>query len=177
MRPELRKVSEDDYWVYGLGETDFDFTLELARRLISSRSAAYMQEAARVRAAQPDLADDILDDEAYYTAVDADYVWHFALWRLQAIFEGLIAYTFLDGRSGRSLIGLKTKLEAMRAAGFELRDSEFDELLAWGRLRNALSHAPPERYRPGPLTEGDVVEYRELVGRLCATWRTQGAGG
>jgi len=40
-------------------------------------------------------------------------------------------------------------------------------------VRNALSHAPPERYRPGPLKEDDVVEYHQLALRLCRDWRGQ----
>lgn len=171
MRPELKKMSEDEYWVYGLSEDDFDFTLELAHRLIAAPRELYEQYAAYVRVAQPELADDILDDESYYTDVDADYVWHFALCRIQAIFEGLIVYTFLEGKRTEGLTGLQRKLHAVRAAGFELSDPDLEELLRWGRLRNALSHAPPEQYRPGPLRESDVVEYRELVGRLCAAWR------
>ena len=47
------------------------------------------------------------------------------------------------------------------------------DLEAWARVRNSLSHAPPEQANPGPLIEDDVVEYKGLVEHLCARWRTE----
>ena len=114
-----------------------------------------------------------MDDIAYYTYIDAQYVWHFCLWRLQAILEGMIVYTFLPSKPSKSLIGLKAKLDAMRDAGYSLKQNDYDELIAWGNLRNALSHAPPEQYRPGPLKEDDIIEYKSLVESICQQWRSE----
>ena len=171
MREPLRKLSESEYWVYGVSEYDFEYAVKLAQKLVQGQFDLFNQYAEKVRHEQPEMADDILDDPAYYTFIDGQYVWHFALWRLQAVLEGLIVYTFLKRTSGDGLDGLKKKLDAMVAAGFNVSDADRDELLAWARLRNALSHAPPESYRPGPLTEADVLEYRDLVVRLCRDWR------
>jgi len=38
--------------------------------------------------------------------------------------------------------------------------------LNWGKLRNALSHHPPEQYRPCGLEESDLKEYYELLKRV-----------
>lgn len=171
MRPELRAISEHGYWVYGPRESDFEHTLTLARSLVASQIEVYRTEEARVRAAEPELADDILDDVAYYTHTDSQYVWHFALWRLQAILEALIVRVFLKRNNAKGLLGLSAKLAAMIDAGYEITSEDRNELEAWARVRNALSHAPPEQARPGPLTEEDVVEYKALVERLCEAWR------
>lgn len=40
---------------------------------------------------------------------------------------------------------------------------EFDQLLEWGNLRNALSHFPPEQFRPLNLNEKDIQEYIDLL--------------
>jgi hypothetical protein len=173
MRSELRGLAESDYWLYGLSEEDFGYTLDLALRFVAARRRAYETYAAAVRLEQPESADDILDDVAHYTWVDMQYLWHFSLWRLQAILEGLIVHTFLKNASSGRLLGLKAKLDAMMNAGFRLESRDYEDLLAWAQLRNAFSHAPPEQYRPGPLTEADVREYLELANRVCTTWRQQ----
>jgi hypothetical protein len=133
----------------------------------------FRQEAERVRASQPEHADDILDDVGYYTYVEAQYLWQFCLWRMQGILEAVICNRLLPkdkpgSRRARSKLG--ARLDAVRAAGYTISEAESTELLAWAALRNALSHAPPEQYRPGPLAEEDVVEYRRLVGELIERW-------
>ena len=171
MRTELRKISEEDYRVYGLSEGEFAQAIGLSRLLARGQKELYRQHAEKVRREQPELADDILDDIAYSTYLDTQSIWHFALWRLQAVFEGLIVHTFLKRPRGDGLSGLRKKLEAMVEAGFPLAESDRDDLLAWGRVRNALSHAPPEWTQSSILTEEDVVEYRDLVVRICRDWR------
>lgn len=173
MRKELKDIVESDYWVYGLKEEDFKYTLRLAKELVDAKFELYRQEDKRVRQDQPELADDILDDTAYYTYIDTQYVWHFCLWRLQAILEGIIVYKLLPSKQSKPLIGLKAKLDAMRDAGYTIEQDDYDEMINWGNLRNALSHAPPEQYRPGPLKEEDIVEYKSLVERLCQQWRLE----
>jgi hypothetical protein len=59
----------------------------------------------------------------------------------------------------------------MRAAGYTIADEDYAELLEWASLRNALSHSPPEQYRPAMLKEADLLEYKELVERVCRQWR------
>lgn len=59
----------------------------------------------------------------------------------------------------------------MKRAGFELSEDEFKMLVAWGKVRNAISHAPPEEYRPAEIVESDLVEYISFLKTLCARWR------
>jgi len=173
MRAELKNLAELDYWTYGLSESDFGYTFRLAKGLIEAKFELYRQEAKRVREEKPELADDILDDITYYTYIEAQYVWHFCLWRLQAIFEAIILHNLLPVKPSKPLIGLKAKLDAIRNAGYTLDQADYDELINWGKLRNLLSHAPPEQFRPGPIKEEDIVEYQSLVKRVCQKWHSE----
>ncbi len=173
MRELLKRYTQNDYWVYGLTLSDYEYTIHLAREYVDAKTKAYLQYAEKVRAEEPELANDILDDIAYYNYTDTEYVWHFCLWRLQGVFEGIIVYKLLRDKRAENLLGLKAKLRAAHHAGFDISDEDHDELLAWAELRNVLSHAPPEQYRPGPLCESDVLEYLELLKRISARWLDQ----
>jgi hypothetical protein len=170
LREQLKKFVEGDFKVYGLRLDDYAYTVRLAKEYVEAKLKLYRQYAERIRREQPDSADDILDDVAYYEHTDTDYVWHFCLWRLQGVFEGIIVQKVLRDEGAERLLGIKAKLDAVRRAGYPLNDTDYDELIAWAKLRNALSHTPPEQYRPGPLSEEDVVEYLELVERISREW-------
>ena len=174
MREALRTLVESDYWVYGLTEADFEYTVRLTESVIERQERALMEEERRTREEHPyQEADDMLDDNLYYARVETDYLWHFCLWRLQAVLEGLVVHKFLPEPVRSGLVGLRKKLLAIRSAGYSLSDSDYDDLISWGRVRNALSHAPPEQYRPGSLGREDIQEYQRLVTRLCETWRAE----
>jgi hypothetical protein len=166
MREELRDLQ---YHVYGLSEADFEYALDVARRLVQAHLTLTQQRIAPYR--DDPEAVEAIDDEAYYAFIDTVYLWEYGLWRLQGVFEGLITNTFLPTRPAKPLPGLKKKLEAMRAAGYTIADEDYAELLEWASLRNALSHSPPEQYRPAMLKEADLLEYKELVERVCRQWR------
>src|SRR5690606_29202630 len=105
-----------------------------------------------------------------YTYTDIDFLWQFCLWRLQGILEAVMVHTFLSGCLSKQPAGLRDKLLAMRDAGYTVTDNDLNELFAWARLRNALSHAPPEQYRPAPLVEEDIQDYMTLITRLIDIW-------
>jgi hypothetical protein len=170
MRKQLKRYVEGDYWVYGLSVHDYSYTIRLAKEYVDAKMMLFRQYAEKIRREQPDSADDILDDTAYYNYTDTEYVWHFCLWRLQAVFEGILVHKILRNKEVERLPGLKAKLDAVRRAGYPLTDEDYDELIEWAKLRNALSHAPPEQYRPGPLCEEDVMEYLGLVERISREW-------
>jgi hypothetical protein len=74
------------------------------------------------------------------------------------------------------------RLAAMRDWGYSLRPEEERELLVWARLRNALSHRPPEQFRPAGIGEQDVLDYRDLLKSIYQRWsaernRKSGSGG
>jgi len=173
VRGQLKNLTEKAYWVYGIADPDFDHAVALVREMIDARDEQYEKEAATARAENPDVADDILDDVAYYRYTDNQYLWQFALWRLQGLIEAIIAHQLINSGAEQKLFGLKAKLEALQSNGYTVTDEEIEELLLWANLRNALSHAPPERFRPGPLMEEDVVEYLAFVKALYFRWKNE----
>jgi hypothetical protein len=168
MRPELKQL---DYYTYGLTEYDFDYIVRLVQRVREAHIERTQRAIAPYRD-DPELAEAV-DDDAYYTYVDTLYLWEYAIWRLQGIFEGLITTVFLAGRTGPRRAGMRAKLEAMEAAGYSLEPELRQQLLDWVTLRNALSHAPPEQFRPIWIEESDVVEFKNLLANICFAWRTQ----
>jgi hypothetical protein len=170
MRNELKNF---EWFTYGLTSDDFDYIIRLINEMIDSRIDIYKQHEVKVKNENPEFADDALDDIAYYVSVDIEYMWEFCLWRLQGIFEGIITTRFLsniDQKIKKSLIGLKSKLDKMKEEGFAINIDDYNELLEWGRLRNALSHCPPEQYRPIALGEDDINDYVSLVKKVISVW-------
>ena len=169
MRDNLKNLTEKDYWIYGISESDFDHTVTLVGDLIDARSEQYQMKARQVRRESPDVADDILDDVAYYTCIDNQFLWQFALWRLQGLMESVITYQLIK-ENGNKLFGLNKKLKALKKKGYSLSNEEYEELLRWAKLRNVISHAPPEQIKPAPIGEQDIVEYCFFVKKLYARW-------
>lgn len=160
MREELKKF---DWRIHGLSEGDFEETIRIVKSFIKARKEELKQESERVRKRDPICADDILDDIFYYAWVDMQILWQFCLWRLQAIFEGIVTTKFLAQSDATKLVGLKKKLDRLLISGYLINRKKYDELLEWGRLRNAISHCPPEHYKPISLEESDIKEYKKLI--------------
>lgn len=175
MRSELKSLSEDQYWVYGVRESDIEYTIGVVKRFIQSGQEALGREISEIRA-RPEsrgILDEIEADVAYYSWIESQYLWQFCLWRLQGIFEALIVYTYLPGDQSKRLPGLRAKLSAVKDASLPLSDADEYELLLWNDLRNAISHAPPEQYRPIPFEESDLREYASLITRVMEPWKSQ----
>jgi hypothetical protein len=168
MRKELQQL---DYYVYGLSENDIDYILELVQRVRDAHIGRTQDRIAPFR--DDPEAIEAIDDEAYYTYLDTVFLWEYALWRLQGVFEGLITTVFLPQGPRKHLPGLRAKLEAMRKAGYSVSDARFTALLEWATLRNALSHSPPEQYRPMWIEEQDLLEYASLLREVCRHWRNE----
>ena len=168
MRTELRKIIEFDF---GYSIRDFDHTFQVTKKLDKERFEAVMKRQTEIEKEQPDLVDDIMDDIHWYSFLESFLIWHFGLWRLQAIFEGYVVKTFLDDnfKSG----GLAKKLKGLREKGYSISDKDFNELIEWGQIRNALSHFPPSAYSHGILNEGDVEEYLNLCRRIVTDLNDQ----
>ncbi len=170
MRKSLKEITEKNYWVYGITERDFDHAVQLVQEMIEARTDQWNRYERKVIEECPDDADDILDDPAYYRGLDQLFLWTFSVWRLQGLIEAVITYQLLDHTTAKRLNGFKAKLVALRKAGFTLSESEYDELIHWVKLRNALTHAPPEVFRPVLLMETDVIEYRGILKKLYFRW-------
>ncbi|XAG09568.1 hypothetical protein NM432_15955 [Vibrio metschnikovii] len=48
MREQLKNLTENDYWVYGVTESDFDHAVSIVREMIEARNHQYESEAAMV---------------------------------------------------------------------------------------------------------------------------------
>ena len=174
MRDELRNLNEKDYWIYGLSERDFSFTTRLADEFVSARQDSLDHRVEELKKNwEEGVSEEIVSDLAHYNHIDVQYLWQFVIWRMQGILEGLIVYSFLPAPPDRPLLGLKAKLDAMDSAGYQLTNEDREELLEWANLRNAMSHAPPEQFRPGPLKKEDTEDFKMLVERVCPEWRSQ----
>ena len=103
MRSELKNF---DWHTYGLDLDDFDYTLELIKKLIDSQNFWFEKE--------------------------------------------------------------NKKLELKYKDEPEIFDNDFNDILECGKLRNALAHFPPEKYRPGLINEDDVKEYVALVKKVLS---------
>jgi len=173
VREELKSLAEKDYYIYGLSEGDFDYTLNAVTKILDSFKGKIRAEIeqAKIDYPQEDIWCEIQSDLAHYAWVDEQLLWQFCLWRIQGIFEGLITHTFLPQPPKEGLFGLKKKLKTAKKAGFTLTEKEYDELIHWGNLRNALSHKPPEQCRPIPISKEDVIEYVGFIKSICVKWR------
>ncbi|MEQ8964695.1 MAG: hypothetical protein RID91_02625 [Azospirillaceae bacterium] len=169
MRSDLANY---DWHIYGLRPEDLEYTVSLVKDIISVREGNIAQKWEKARKESPDIADDMMDDVAYYDWVENQFLWTFCIWRLQGIFEGIITSRLVPNKTG--LVGLRQKLEAAEQAGYQLDPKVRNELLNWAKLRNALSHCPPEMFRPAPIQEADVVEYKELLLAVLAEWDVPG---
>lgn len=173
MREILKDLSENSYWINGIKEGDFYHAVDVVKEMVEARNLEYQGIEKKTRSESPELADDILDDVAYYRYTDNQYLWHFVLWRLQGLLEAVIVHKFLNEKKGK-LIGLNKKLIALQKIGwYSINADEIKELKLWAKLRNSFSHAPPEQYRPTPLMQDDVIEYQNLVLRLYRRWKSE----
>jgi hypothetical protein len=162
----MKENLENFEWhVYGLRFVDFDYTYDLVKNIIHDRinQLRLKMEEFEAENGEP-LNGEAIYDEIYYNDLENTFLWHFTLWRLQGIFEGILMQHFIRGK--KDLFGLSKKLEAVREEGFFIDESDFKELLKWGKLRNALSHSPPEQFRPGNLEQEDIEEYLNQVKRV-----------
>lgn len=165
MREELKNF---DWHINGLSKSDFDYTIRLIREIIEDRQNQLKLQTENVKGYDignildnsTGIADEALADLGYYNYIDNLNLWNFGLWRLQGIFEGILKQEFFPDKK---LNGLKSKLKFIIDLGFKIEKEKYDDILEWGNLRNALSHFPPEEFRPIGLDETDLQEYIDLV--------------
>lgn len=172
MRKELQNF---DWHTYGLSLSDFDNTFKVVQDIVGDRKQQLEQKIQQLEVYDGDgklidkstgEADEAIDDVAYYNHIENLYLWHFGLWRLQGVFEGILKQEFFPHE--RLQGGLKAKLGFIRKRGLKIEDSDYKEVLDWAKLRNALSHHPPEQYSPCWLEEDDLKAYKELTKRVTA---------
>jgi hypothetical protein len=177
MRDALLNLKENDYWLYGPSVFEFDYVTRLIQKF-SDYADEFVARTADDISAPPEFAQPHLEassDLRYYSFLEKGLLWSFALWRLQGMFEALILHHYLPSRPKQHLIGFWTKLRALKEAGYRLDAKDEKELMDWARLRNLLSHAPPEHFHPIAIDRLDVEEYVALLKKVCAQWDSQHA--
>lgn len=166
MRPELKEI---DWHVYGLSTQDYDYTLKIVEEIIEDRkqqlglkinNIKVFDEQGNIIDNSSDGVEEVISDISYYNYIENLYLWHFALWRLQGIFEGILQQEFFPEKK---LQGIKAKLNYIRGQNYSIETGIFEELIEWAKLRNAFSHFPPEQFRPSSFGQEDVYEYFELI--------------
>ena len=165
MRPELKEITEIEF-KYCL--KDFDDTYLSVKNLEKEKLNGVLRLRTEFEKENPEYIDDIMDDINWYSFLETFLIWHFALCRLQAVFEGFIVETFLskDFKNG----GLKRKLDGLKNKGYIIIEKDYNELIEWG---NSLSHYPPPRYFYGIILEEDIIEYMEFCKRVINDLETQ----
>jgi hypothetical protein len=143
---------------------------DLTRRLAHSHMDASQADTAALTAKGQD---ELIDDVLWYTHIDNLYLNDYLVWRLQGIFESLITTFFLPQSPQQHWSGLKSRLNAMKKVGYTIAHADEEELLAWAKLRNALSHALPGGYQPFRIYEEDLLQYKDLLKRQCKHWRVE----
>ena len=155
MRERLKAI---DWHVYGLSVEDLDHIMQITRDFAAHRRAYMDQVEAQYRAESPDQADDILDGILPYLTYELYYLWEACILRLMGIFEGVVERQFLPPAQYH---GYRSRIRALKGAGYEY--SEKDVVEDWVKLRNAIAHSPPERFRPHMIEEADAQECCNLL--------------
>ena len=157
MREELKNT---DWHTYGLSISDYDYTKRLINELIEDRNKQIKIKGKELEAQKIDS--EAISDLNYYAYIDNLFIWHFGIWRLQGIFEGILKQEYFPEKN---MLGLKSKLDYARKVSNKINQENYNELLEWGKLRNALSHFPPEQYRPSLIQESDFNESDNCIDR------------
>lgn len=175
MREALRQLNDGEYWVYGPSVHEFDNVVELVQKY-SDYADACIEQMTNTGSVPEEFLDahaEVSSDLRYYNYIEKGLLWSFALWRIQGMFEALLVSYYLPAKPAKPLVGLSAKLTAISSAGYVTAADQETELIAWGKLRNLLSHMPPEQHRPIAVGREDIEEYVALLKQVCASWDTQ----
>jgi len=65
------------------------------------------------------------------------------------------------------------KLARVGESGYTISSDETNELIQWNKLRNMLTHVPPEDYHPVAIDGLDAKEYSDLLTTISRRWEGQ----
>ncbi len=134
MREALRNIEDGEYWVYGPTVGELDRVLQLVQKYSDYADACVerLADGTEVPAEYADAHAEVSSDLRYYNYLEKGLLWSFALWRLQGIFEAMLVSTFVPTKPEKPLVGLRSKLDAVGAAGYVLIER---------RINNAILNA------------------------------------
>ena len=156
MRKELKNFN---WHTYGLESSDIDYTFQLVNNIISDRNEVLNLKIKEYNSHSE--KDEIISDISHYNFIENQYLWSFAIWRIQAIFEGILKQNYFPDK--KILGGFSKKIDHAKDCGFHISNTQINRLKDWKDLRNALSHLPPEQYRPVNLNKDDLLEFVDLT--------------
>ena len=159
-------------WPVEYDDHDFDYFIELVDEIVTQRRAIIEADYARLQVEEPELADDMIDDPAYYSGLGSMYLWEFAFWRMQGLLEGMIEKEFLPQKNA-GYRGLKDRLNGLNALGISISPSLQTQLDQCAMIRNELSHRPPRSYSPAGMTRDHVISFRDLALQILTDLRSQ----
>jgi hypothetical protein len=165
LRPELQQLRG---LRASIGEHEIPFTVEICSQIVQSHWQATHK---RFEAYPEDCEDqeyiESLSDQNFRTAYQVRFIWHLALWRVQALFEGILSDWFPETER----LPIMKKLQLLEKTGV-LSSADFAQLAQWIELRNVFSHRPPESPSfSHDLTRDDLDEFAGLIGQVLTAAR------
>lgn len=138
-----------------------DAVIALISEMVEEKTKEIDAKEQNLRREQPDTADEIMDDLRYYHACRFSFFWESCVWRLQGIFEGILDEQFLAKK--RKYRGLRDRINSLKNTGYRLINE--DQLVAWAKFRNELSHSPPKQLDGHGtfLAKNDLISFREFL--------------
>lgn len=137
MRPELHDLLDR---TEELSDHEIDFTVELCSELVQSHWNATHRPFEGVDENNLDHETaELLSDQNFRTAYQIQFIWQMGLWRIIALFDGIVSQRFPDLAGKR----LQSRLKALQERRL-VSEADSNALRDWIRLRNVMSHQPVE---------------------------------
>ena len=164
MRAELRELEK---YRTPLSEHEVGFTLDICDQIVQSHWSATHRRFEGGNAGDSGY-NEALSDENFRTAYQVQYVWQMGLWRMQALFEGILSQWFPDLDD----LSFTKKVRSLGDVGVVLPSGLRSELHQWIDLRNSLSHDPPEAPTfSHQLERQDLEDFMTIVGEVLSIAR------
>lgn len=146
-----------------LSEHEIDFTVQLCAELVQSHWAATHRAFEGVDENNLDHETvESLSDQNFKTVYEIQFIWQMGLWRIIALFDGIVAQRFPD-LPGKGLQARLTRLESQGV----IATADTSELRDWIRLRNVMSHRPVEGHSLSHQLElGDLQQVASVARRI-----------
>ena len=153
-------LQNHDWHLYGLSIQDIEYTISIEETLREESDEYIKNRWEMERVKNPDIADDIMDDIAYYSFVNKQYILEFCIIRILGIFEALIQNSFINEKAPPGLSG---KIKKIEKNNYTIENDRKNELRLWISLRNSIIHHPSEIYKPLNLIKEDIEELKNIT--------------
>jgi hypothetical protein len=142
--------------------SDIWHTLWSTREFEAERRELISRQWEALRREQPEQADDIMDDVAYYGGLEAIHLWSFCLWRAHGLLEAMVDARCLPDDLRRRR-GVGAKLALLQSRGHSVSSDHLEALAEWTALRNRITHMPQKHVDPPMLDEEELTKFARLA--------------